>query len=222
MSPHDFLEVAGEWAVANREAEWRSAASRAYYAAFHVARQLLLQWGFVVPSADQAHAYLWLRLANAGHPDVNRAGNDLRYLPATSDWHGRFRLVPRKDNDYEIDRGTQARNESYSGIQSIGRQDQACVESMEEIVDRSLEHLAPSDRMIAVTRKRLLQAAQELMNEKKVPATVDNPDIYRGARGGAFVAPIEQDWLDAYAEKLQTAKSPLGLLDRNRLPLAAE
>jgi hypothetical protein len=30
------------------------------------------------------------------------------------------------------------------------------------------------------------------------------------------------DWLDAYAEKLQTAKSPLGLLDRNRLPLAAE
>jgi len=60
------------------------------------------------------------------------------------------------------------------------------------------------------------------MNEKKVPATVDNPDIYLGARGGAFVAPAEQDWLDAYAEKLQTAKSPLGLLNRNRLPLAAE
>ena len=55
-----------------------------------------------------------------------------------------------------------------------------------------------------------------------MPATVDNPDIYRGARGGAFVAPTEMDWLDAYAEKLQTAKSPLGLLDRNRLPLAAE
>ena len=32
--------------------------------------------------------------------------------------------------------------------------------------------------MIAITRKRLLEAAQELMNEKKVPATVDNPDIY--------------------------------------------
>ena len=55
-----------------------------------------------------------------------------------------------------------------------------------------------------------------------MPATVDNPDIYLGARGGAFVAPAEQDWLDAYAEKLQTAKSPLGLLNRNRLPLAAE
>jgi phthalate 4,5-dioxygenase oxygenase subunit len=114
------------------------------------------------------------------------------------------------------------KNVNYTGIQGIGRQDQAMIECMGEVVDRSLEHLAPSDRMIAITRKRLLQAAQELLAEKKVPATVDNPDIYLGARGGAFVAPVEQDWLDAYAEKLQTAKSPLGLLNRNRLPLAAE
>jgi phthalate 4,5-dioxygenase oxygenase subunit len=74
--------------------------------------------------------------------------------------------------------------------------------------------------MIASTRKRLLEAAQTLMKDGKVPATVDNPDIYRGARGGAFVAPTQMDWLDAYAEKLQTAKSPLGMLQR--LPLAAE
>ena len=36
----------------------------------------------------------------------------------------------------------------------------------------------------------------------------------------SFVASAKLDWLDAYAEKLQTATSPLGLL--NRLPLAAE
>ena len=53
-----------------------------------------------------------------------------------------------------------------------------------------------------------------------MPPTVDNPDIYRGARGGAFIASAKLDWLDAYAEKLQTALSPLGLL--NRLPMAAE
>ena len=94
------------------------------------------------------------------------------------------------------------------------------IECMGDIVDRSLEHLAPSDRMIAITRKRLLEAAQTLMKEGKVPATVDNPDIYRGARGGAFIASAKIDWLDAYAEKLPDAKSPLGLL--NRLPLAAE
>jgi uncharacterized protein (UPF0332 family) len=93
MNPVDFLDVAGEWAAGNREAEWRSAASRAYYAAFHVARKLLHQAGFVVPQAEQAHAYLWLRLANAGHPDVERAGNDLIYL----------RRV-RNAADYDLDR----------------------------------------------------------------------------------------------------------------------
>jgi hypothetical protein len=112
------------------------------------------------------------------------------------------------------------KNVNYTGIQGIGRQDQAAVECMGEIVDRTLEHLAPSDRMIAITRKRLLEAAQTLTRDGKVPASVDDPDIYRGARGGAFVAPTTIDWLDAYAEKLQTAKSPLGLL--NRLPMAAE
>jgi uncharacterized protein (UPF0332 family) len=80
MTPRDFLDVADEWASGNREAEWRSATSRAYYAAFHAARQLLLQAGFAVPTAEQAHAYLWRRLANSGHPDVDQAGNDLGLL----------------------------------------------------------------------------------------------------------------------------------------------
>lgn len=144
---------------------------------------------------------------------------DMQFLPNTNDWYGRHRLVARRDNDYFLDRDMQ-KNANYTGIQGIGRQDQAVIECMGEIVDRSLEHLAPSDRMIAITRKRLLTAAQELLAEKKVPATVDNPDIYRGARGGAFIASAKLDWLDAYAEKLQTAESPLGLL--NRLPMAAE
>ena len=33
-----------------------------------------------MPRADRAHAYLWLRLANAGHPDVELAGNRLNHL----------------------------------------------------------------------------------------------------------------------------------------------
>ena len=48
------------------------------------------------------------------------------------------------------------------------------MECMGEIVDRSLEHLAPSDRMIAITRKRLLEACQKLANEGTVPPLVDN------------------------------------------------
>ena len=145
--------------------------------------------------------------------------SDVEYLPNTNDWYGRHRLVARRENDYFIDRDMQ-KNDNFSGIQGIGRQDQAMIECMGEIVDRSLEHLAPSDRMIALTRKRVLAAAQEFRDTGKLPATVDNPDIYRGARGGAFVTSEKIDWLDAYAEKLKTARSPLGML--SRLPLAAE
>jgi hypothetical protein len=68
--------------------------------------------------------------------------------------------------------------------------------------------------MIAITRKRVIGAAQELQRDGKVPATVDNPDIYRGARGGSCIASAKLDWLEAYALNLRQAKSPLGLLAR--------
>ena len=148
--------------------------------------------------------------------------SDMQYLPNTNDWYGRHRLVARRENDHFIDRDMQ-KNVNYTGIQGIGRQDQAAVECMGDIVDRSLEHLAPSDRMIAITRKRALEACQKFAKDGTVPPLVDNQDACRRARGGAFVAPVEQDWLDAYAEKLQSAKSPIDLLDRNyRLAQAAE
>src|SRR5579885_1520054 len=76
-----YLPLAATLANGAREAEWRSACSRGYYAAFHVARRLLLGFGFRVPRADRAHGYLWLRLSNAGVAAVQRAGrllNDLR------------------------------------------------------------------------------------------------------------------------------------------------
>src|SRR5712692_3941849 len=69
----DFLTLAETWIQGTTEAEWRSAVSRAYYAAFHEARQLVRDLGFVVPRADQAHAYLWLRLSNCGDPQVRLA-----------------------------------------------------------------------------------------------------------------------------------------------------
>jgi hypothetical protein len=65
MDPHDFLEVAGEWAAGSREAEWRSGVSRGYYAAFHVGWLLLARQGFAVPEGPQGHGYVWLRPANA-------------------------------------------------------------------------------------------------------------------------------------------------------------
>ena len=66
MDAHEFLDLATSLATEDSEAAWRTAVSRAYYAAFHLAGQLLTDCGFKVPDADYAHSYLWLRLCNAG------------------------------------------------------------------------------------------------------------------------------------------------------------
>jgi uncharacterized protein (UPF0332 family) len=80
MDETGFLELADELSTGSREADWRTAISRAYYAAFHKARTLFRQVGFRVPGAERAHAYLWLRLSNSGHLDVNKAGDQLNNL----------------------------------------------------------------------------------------------------------------------------------------------
>ena len=81
MDFRDYLTLARTLAGGSTEAEWRSACSRAYYAAFHVARSLLAGLHFRVAKADRAHSYLWLRLSNAGVLQVTQAArqlNDLR------------------------------------------------------------------------------------------------------------------------------------------------
>jgi len=63
MNGRDFLPLATRLAEGTTEADWRSAVSRAYYAAFHVARRLFFDLKFTVPRADRAHQYLVFRLA---------------------------------------------------------------------------------------------------------------------------------------------------------------
>jgi hypothetical protein len=86
MNPHDILDLADELSTGIREVDWRTAVSRAYFAAFHVARLFMGRLGFAVPRGDQAHAYLWLRLSNCGHPDVEGAGRDLNELRRLRNW----------------------------------------------------------------------------------------------------------------------------------------
>jgi uncharacterized protein (UPF0332 family) len=80
MNGRDFLTVARLLSAGSTEASWRSAISRAYYAAFHISRDLLEALGFTVPFGDQAHAYLYRRLQNCGHPLVASAGMSLDRL----------------------------------------------------------------------------------------------------------------------------------------------
>jgi uncharacterized protein (UPF0332 family) len=86
MNAREFLSVAQQLSLGTTEASWRSAVSRAYYAAFHVAKELLEDLGFTVPRADRAHSYLWLRLANCGDTIVQQAGSDLNDLRRDRNW----------------------------------------------------------------------------------------------------------------------------------------
>jgi hypothetical protein len=80
MDARNFLTLADALSQCSTEAEWRTAISRGYYATFHFARELFIDCGFTVPRADRANSYLWLRLANCSHPDVQTAGGQLDSL----------------------------------------------------------------------------------------------------------------------------------------------
>jgi uncharacterized protein (UPF0332 family) len=77
ITERDLLTTSQRLAGMRDEAAWRSAISRAYYAAFHAARRLLTDLGFIVPRADRAHGYLTLRLQNCGTSAIQKAGADL-------------------------------------------------------------------------------------------------------------------------------------------------
>ena len=80
MDEREFLALAQALAVMTSEAAWRSAVSRAYYAAFHVARHLMEGLGFRVPHADRGQGHLWLRLSNCGDARLQQVGVDLNTL----------------------------------------------------------------------------------------------------------------------------------------------
>jgi hypothetical protein len=81
MNWRDFVSLAARLAANTTEADWRSAVSRAYYAAFHMARRLLTDLNFAIPRADRAHQYLAFRLSNCGEAAVEQVGRDLDTLP---------------------------------------------------------------------------------------------------------------------------------------------
>jgi phthalate 4,5-dioxygenase oxygenase subunit len=132
------------------------------------------------------------------------------YLPASTDWYGRWRPVANGQNDYQIDREAQRNDVIYTGISMIHMQDQAITESMGAIVDHSFEHLAPSDQMITRTRRRLLLAARAFRDQGIVPPGVDAPEIYARARSGECVLRGD-DWQAVYEERLKSVVRPVAL-----------
>jgi uncharacterized protein (UPF0332 family) len=80
MKAEDFLAVAMEWQKGTREAEWRSAVSRAYYAAFHFALATVTSYGVHFGKSSAAHDKLAMCLQHSGNLEVSDAGAKLHSL----------------------------------------------------------------------------------------------------------------------------------------------
>jgi phthalate 4,5-dioxygenase len=125
-----------------------------------------------------------------------------KMLPNTTGWLGRFRLEANEDNDYQLDRAAQERDEEYSGITGIHLQDQAITESMGPVYDRTQEHLGSSDAMVIRVRRRLIAAARALAQDGTVPCSVDSPEAYQ-QRSGGVILDENADWIEATAKLRQ-------------------
>jgi hypothetical protein len=80
MTGDAFLQLAAELFTRNRapsEALCRTIVSRAYYAAYHLARAYTVELGF--PETDK-HRFLSDALSASGEANVTRAGDLLRFL----------------------------------------------------------------------------------------------------------------------------------------------
>jgi phenylpropionate dioxygenase-like ring-hydroxylating dioxygenase large terminal subunit len=175
-------------------------------------RAALRAW---VPLDDTHVRVFAISVKGRGRPP-SRGATDDKFLPDTTGWYGRDRLIQSAENDYLIDRDRQ-RADTYSGIEGITQQDHAVTESMGPIANRTKEHLTISDRMIMVTRRHLIDAAIRLRDTGEVPATVTRPEIYAEVTGGYFLAPKGQTLATAYGEQ------QAGFLENTRaIRMAAE
>lgn len=84
MNPLDFIALAIRLSNSRNEADLRSAVSRAYYGAFHMARQFLADCGLRFPAKDiygaEIHNKVRYCLSESGSSDALVVGHKLRTL----------------------------------------------------------------------------------------------------------------------------------------------
>jgi hypothetical protein len=80
MEGDDFFSLAVRLSSGTSAAELRSATSRAYYGAFHKARELLERIGIALPTGPECHQKICFVLANADDSEVRTASSLLSSL----------------------------------------------------------------------------------------------------------------------------------------------
>jgi len=121
---------------------------------------------------DDEHCWAWsinYHPKRALSPEELRAMKDgagihVTYMP------GSFIPAANKDNDYLMDRESQASGLTYSGVAGIAMQDASLQESMGPIQDRSRENLVSTDNGIIMARRWLQRAAKANREGKVLPS----------------------------------------------------
>jgi hypothetical protein len=85
-------------------------------------------------------------------------------------------------------------------------------ESMGPILDRRIEHLGSTDRVIVFMRRRFLAAAKALQERGVPPPGVDEPDAY-AVRSAIVNLPVDLNWVEA-SRDMVTARAGTGAVNR--------
>ena len=112
-----------------------------------------------------------------------------------------FRKIRNKDNDWLIDRQVQ-KFETYTGIEGINTQDHAVQESMGPIMDRTMENLGNSDKIVFAARQRLAQAARQVQDGGDPPGR--GPGYYT-IQPTARILPRDVPWREALKNEIGLA-----------------
>ncbi|HKC42574.1 MAG TPA: Rieske 2Fe-2S domain-containing protein [Burkholderiales bacterium] len=162
--------------------------------------QFMLPAHSVTPSAmpgETYYGYTWVPITDeacwiyvyAWHPDRELGAEErARYAKGG---YGQFAelgpgFVPRRNrtNDYLIDREEQ-KHRSFTGVRGVAEQDAMAQDSQGLIVDRTREHLTPTDVAIVRFRRAMLEGAKALA-EGREPAAAQRHESYRLRSGGAI------------------------------------
>lgn len=115
ITGNDFIQLSNRWSMlpddgGGGEAVWRTSICRAYYGAFHLARQLLTAIGIKVPKHN-AHDFVRMALQQSGDGDLVKAGSmlaDLRDARTDADYelmvdaHGKQKLAQECHHNAKI------------------------------------------------------------------------------------------------------------------------
>jgi hypothetical protein len=100
-----------------------------------------------------------------------------------------------RSNDYGIDYDVQ-RTSMFSGIRGIWLQDRASTEGMGPLMDRTQEHLGPSDVAVIQMRRMLIRAAKARQKDGSVPPGVESGDTPVTVPPAISLNPRSQTWED--------------------------